>query len=260
MSQDPEQKAPRIRRRTFADKLLHFSRRALLGAVATLAVGWILLVALVPMRVHKTLSIPIHSSVERPSEGTVPADLRAQFEHLLEAVAGEGFESVGWFRLEGLTSDTMSLMAVARHDGEQVFGSVLGSVRKSDEGLLVEGRFVEFSTDVEGREIATNNSSIPPTFHPHPDRQIVNFPEIDDPLELYRHHLDRLRRVDTARDLLPASEDLIAYLQSDIRDEYESQVEVGYLTLDAESHVYRPTWKGAMLMSWKHIWPLSRIL
>jgi hypothetical protein len=49
------------------------------------------------------------------------------------------------------------------------------------------------------------------------------------------------------------------YLAEVMRKDYERQVKFGYMFLDTASATYRPTWNGAILMSWRLTWPVSSI-
>ena len=49
------------------------------------------------------------------------------------------------------------------------------------------------------------------------------------------------------------------YLCSVIVESYEEQVGFGWLYLDSAAGVYRPTWKGAFLMTWGLLWPVLAI-
>ena len=53
--------------------------------------------------------------------------------------------------------------------------------------------------------------------------------------------------------------DAIAYLQSDMIEELERAVGFHYLRLDARAGIYRPTLKGAFLMTWREMWPIKAI-
>ena len=40
---------------------------------------------------------------------------------------------------------------------------------------------------------------------------------------------------------------------------YDRQVQIGWLYRDAAAGAYRPTWKGAFLMTWGQLWPMKAI-
>ena len=51
----------------------------------------------------------------------------------------------------------------------------------------------------------------------------------------------------------------VAEVEKSLARDYARQAEAGYFYLDEEADVYRPTWKGAYLMTWTFLWPISRL-
>jgi hypothetical protein len=43
-------------------------------------------------------------------------------------------------------------------------------------------------------------------------------------------------------------------------EELEDAARAGYMALSPDGETYRPTWKGAFLMTWKQLWPAKGIL
>jgi hypothetical protein len=118
-----------------------------------------------------------------------------------------------------------------------------------------------FTTEwTDGREIATNNTTTLSNAPRSPTRTIVNLPGIRDPAELYRIHAAILDHLGATRDSrVPLDGDPVARQAVYSRREQERFVEAGYLYPDAEGEYYRATWKGAALMAWKLLWPVSAI-
>ncbi len=260
-----EHRFPPVRRRTFGDKLLHFARQLVLGLIAVLVIGWLMVIVVVPITAHDKLVMPAETVIEAAEEGEVPGELRDLYRRFSTGLAEAGFEEIGWLRSDGLTPGSATFMGLLRHDDERVLGVAVGVARPSEAGMTLDNSYLELSTELlDGREVGTNNSDLSGAFHPRPERLIASFVEIDDPRELYRRHLDRLRQLDNgasvARGPLPAADELIAHLERDDREALEGQVEEGYFYHDVESATFRVTWKGAIMMSWKQIWPLSLVL
>ncbi len=57
----------------------------------------------------------------------------------------------------------------------------------------------------------------------------------------------------------PLGEDPAEFLRADTIQEYEGWVKAGYYYLDANRQRYRPTWKGAILITWRLIGPVAAI-
>jgi hypothetical protein len=118
--------------------------------------------------------------------------------------------------------------------------------------------YVEFFTDFEdGSEINTINSKQPGGFVQVPKKKILRLPHITEPKQLYAVHRALLaQRPATNKRLPPAGEevsDLIATMERDLARE----ASFGRLRLDDSGLWYRPTFKGALLLSLKFGWPVG---
>jgi hypothetical protein len=117
-----------------------------------------------------------------------------------------------------------------------------------------------FSTEfADGGEIATNNSRTLSNSPPCPWRTIVNVPDAEGARDLYRIHTDVVAHLSPRSEAVPLEGDPGAYQQAYTNRERVRFVECGYMYLDPEADCYRATWKGAVLMAWKLLWPVSAI-
>jgi hypothetical protein len=91
------------------------------------------------------------------------------------------------------------------------------------------------------------------------------FPHIQELSKLYQLHqsLVRLNAVaerKTLEILEKFNGDVAAYLADTvIRDSYRDQETTGYLRYSAIERCWRPTLKGAYLMTWRQLWPIKQI-
>ncbi|XOF32580.1 MAG: DUF3592 domain-containing protein [Candidatus Electrothrix sp. YB6] len=137
---------------------------------------------------------------------------------------------------------------------------------KQDVAMIVVGqndiRCTEFGSEFNGLDISTNNNLQHPFVFPErQDAKKYSFPNISDPGELYTIHRLLLRR--DAQDAAPktvADGAELDEVKKGIIREMERNVVDGYHRFDTASDAYRPTVKGAILMTWKMIWPLENIL
>ena len=53
--------------------------------------------------------------------------------------------------------------------------------------------------------------------------------------------------------------DAVRYMQFALIEELDNACRAGYMQLDAAQSVYRPTIKGACLMTWQELWPFKGI-
>jgi hypothetical protein len=115
----------------------------------------------------------------------------------------------------------------------------------------------QFQTRFEdGTEIATANNPLSSGLPSFPDQIVVWLPEMHDLKQLYAVHTEviaaqRIRKKklpigpNPTGSLIEARDRLLAHL-----------VDKGYYYRD--DTVYRPTWKGALLLTYRHLWPVRR--
>jgi hypothetical protein len=118
-----------------------------------------------------------------------------------------------------------------------------------------------FSTELaDGSEVATNNATMLSNTPRWPARTTVNLPDVRDSAELFKIHAAVLEHLGAPVERrLPVDGDPVARQQDYTRREEQRFVEAGYLDPDPEGEYYRATWKGAVLMAWKLLWPVSAI-
>jgi hypothetical protein len=112
---------------------------------------------------------------------------------------------------------------------------------------------------VDGREVETANSTHVRLFPPVAGHDYRQFPEAEDPGLLYEIH--RLRTAPSGSDRrdFPAVGEEVAYLTRKMTEFYLQHVETGYLQEVEPGELFAPTIKGAFLMTWKLLPPMSWI-
>src|SRR5262249_45021751 len=116
----------------------------------------------------------------------------------------------------------------------------------------------EFADDT--RLLTSNNQTLSPLPRIRIREGSMSFPDIDDPSRLYAIHQATLALFarDAAR-LDNVIDDPAEFLRSAHQKDVTRFAECGYYYLDRERIVYRLTWRGAILMTWKALWPFKRI-
>lgn len=113
-------------------------------------------------------------------------------------------------------------------------------------------KYVEFCTEFSSnKEINTNNSPTPSAFKNIPEKRLVQFPQIRDIHQLYEIHKQETANFDdrfTGRIVPPQGREL-EHLSTSMTKDLDRQVKTGYLFFDRSANVYRPTFKGAFLMT-----------
>ena len=147
------------------------------------------------------------------------------------------------------------IMLVNRSAGDKAMVTALAS-----ESAAIQTWYVEFSTRyVTNQCVDTLNSSELSAFIQGPENIRSQLPSVTDVGELYRLHQYRMKTSGiTARKMLYEPGQAIAYLKEyAIKKSYDGQVAKGWLRYDAAQNCYRPTIKGAYLMTWGLLYPMK---
>ncbi|MDF1661069.1 MAG: hypothetical protein P1V97_04825 [Planctomycetota bacterium] len=122
----------------------------------------------------------------------------------------------------------------------------------------VHQSIVEFSTRLKtGDSIDTSNRADPDSF-PQPDnKDVFRCPLFEDPEPLYQVHQARLEGKALSEKIRIEDGKEAAEIARTMIEEVEWGARLGYFSLSGESYV--PTWKGALLMTWRQLWPLKHL-
>lgn len=124
----------------------------------------------------------------------------------------------------------------------------------------------------DGMEIVTANNRSTVGLPPLPEITGLWLPEVGDTTELYSVHTKARDYLDLGRKRLSIGPDPVAFLIAGRNRAHAHWVAAGYWYHDESHGVYRPTWKGACLMTWRvlrpvrplyHVWrrrPTRRLL
>jgi len=190
--------------------------------------------------------------------GTTLQDSRFRF--LTDSAAriqNLGFELVGYFGLIGYTTNVTLFLAylIHRQNGD---GALVVMVQ-SNAGTSTQ--LVEYSTRfVDQGSLTTGNSRTQGVYFRPRQKPVYHFPWINDPARLYNLHQQLIQRDKPGMQkeyVKPGAE--IERLCDGMRREMAEQLQPGILRLDKSGEWYRPTLKGAYLMSWKLLPPCKQI-
>jgi hypothetical protein len=193
----------------------------------------------------------------RPSEiplQKLPANVAALFEQRIPEIRELGFEFIGCYDCGALTNETHSYVAYFCNRRTNDFANVSAIVTpKQTDGYL------EFSTQFKnGLWIETNTNRMLPLTPLNPDVYVFRFPEIQDARTLlHTHHqfVDKYAPGLWAQGE-PRGEE-IHRLVGVVENYGPRHVRIGYMRLASDGHSYQLTWKGAFLMTWRGLWPVS---
>lgn len=199
-----------------------------------------------------------------PQQSPPPRQVAEFFDGAVRELESVGFSAVAHVAIPDMVPHVATLLVLLENRDTDDGAIVVSMHGMSDSGggarrVQMQSHYVEISCEfVDGVQLSTNNSEIGPSFAAVPQRRIVQLPQIKSPARLYRLHQRAVEELATARrSPLPPREELVDHLGRDMTDEFETQIDTGYLF--KTPGYYRPTWKGAILMTWKEVWPVNAI-
>lgn len=234
---------------------------AVLAAMAALpyVVGPILIKFIWRMRANPNLQ-PFDPAQEPP-----PTEVAAFFAKSVAEFESVGFRVVNYVLLHDQLPNASALFVLVENRKSNCLGmaALMFAMQESPTGKKVQmqKQYVEFSTElVDGSVIDTNNSRTESAFSPVPHKRVFQFAQTLDAAQLFRYHQRAVEEFGgAAKRPLPPTEKLLDEVCKGMHKEMADQTPVGMLYLDCSAEYYRMTWKGAILMTWKNLWPITAV-
>ncbi|MBV9850180.1 MAG: hypothetical protein JO250_10945 [Armatimonadetes bacterium] len=252
--------------------LLHTALLALLWYV-----GFMYLVAPLIVRFNQRMSA---SPRFEPLDWTrVPPEARQYLIENAGVLEALGFQAAAYVASTGMTANVLPLLIISinRVTGEKAMTAVFYALSQGTARLTA--RYVEFTTwFADGRSLDTSNNSTARAFASSPDHPLHRFPMVSEPAQLLAvhrrlsqqfeeeienappavtwHFTHRMAVTGTNR-VLPRPGEEVAELAEVVVASYDRQCHAGRLYLDAAAGAYRPTLRGAYLMTWGLLWPVT---
>jgi hypothetical protein len=242
----------------------------LLGCVAGVIYGGL------PLLIRSTLRIsaqPEYLNIDL-NDPAVPQDVSNYFQSVAEVLAPIGFESVEALSMPRPSSGTTSFFLLMANRLNKDYALVTVMYRCTQEtdaageptqvSRLATAYTDFFSRFRDGTNVSTSNVLEVGVFRPLPWNIVARLPMVEDMRRLYQLHQRLLETYDiNSSKFLRVEEeyqnDAGAYLAQVIREQLNEQVDTGYFYYSKDDDVYRPTLKGAYLMTWKQLWPFKAI-
>lgn len=236
-----------------------------------------------PVLVHTTQKIRREPTLIAfdPDEQPAPRAVQEFLDKTAAALRGCGFEVLAHVVLPDLVPNVKALfvllsrpasndnaVAVALFASEAaVLQKLVRTAATRYSYLVPEPRaplrksYVEFATDyADGLELCTNNNSEESAYRRLPHRVVLQPDFIEDPAELWRFHERATRELGTGpKQPCPSPDEALDHLRDAMVKEQNEQVDVGWLWFDEDSAAFRPSWKGACLITWKLCWPVAAL-
>lgn len=211
---------------------------------------------------HRQAARP-HLVAFKPGVTPLPADVDQFFHHTSWALAQQGFEIVTGMFLPSQVENLVVALIYMVH--RQELDTVIAvAMHNQAVGMSATMFHTEFVTRYRsGCVVQTANAQALNAFPVPPQCFNSYFPSIRDPVELYRLHQAQCRIHGSGPKLLKMDEqfggDPLAYMASALVEELDAAVSAGYMQLDAAASQYRPTLKGAVLMTYGELWPMKGV-
>jgi hypothetical protein len=188
------------------------------------------------------------------SPESIPPDVRQFMTPRVSAIAGLGFEPVGYINVGTMASGTQSYMALLSNSRTLEWANV--SVVKSTKQMKGYSEFITRCSD--DSQVDTNTNATAPVLFPWPSYHVFRFPQIKDAFTLYRvHRMLVQQNTPGSRPELPPKGQELAELKRRLERYGVRQQQCGYMYRDPAGDYFRLTWKGAILGAWRSIWPIS---
>ncbi len=195
---------------------------------------------------------------------SLPPEVARDFQTVTDALRPDGFEPVAGLALSNQVPRVKAIVLLLANRPARALVAGMAVFGENAAGPPRRVFSVEFVTRFrDGTAVSTSNSSEPTVFAPRPRRTTGRFPVFRDASRLYRLHQELVARAGGGQKVLRLDEefggDARATLAASMIEELEDQVQTGYLYLSPREKLYRPTCKGALLMTWKLLWPFKTI-
>jgi hypothetical protein len=231
--------------------LIFWVAAMVLPAVLNFLIRWVW----APIRMHSTQTILIRPRREATASEQLTPELQDFMGQVVRQFRDVGFEVASNFHHPGAVPGINSFQIVCVHHADNDVASIIATRGSNSRSML----FAVRSEFPDGTWITTANNRGIGIFPREPGTEVANFSWARDPAELYEAHRRLLRRAGKSNSprIAPAPGEELAYLDHEWDRNNQWHVRCGYRWRDDSAGVYRFTWRGAYLTTWKLQWPLK---
>ncbi len=216
-----------------------------------------------PFLVHATQRASADPTFEPydPALHRVPDSIGTGIREATESLRSIGFQQVGDVFQKGHTPGMATRVALLEKASTGQQAICVGMYIDAEHTKTIANHVEIGCSFSDERSVLVNNSAVIGVYGRVRGKIVERFPLVRDAarLALIHEKLVEQARGETAIVPRDISKTLPEYLAGMMRKEMEQQVPLGYLRLDTAANAYRPTWKGAVLMCWKLLPPVSTI-
>jgi hypothetical protein len=200
-----------------------------------------------------------------PDHPSLPADVADNFDIARQRLNESGFEAISGFGLPRQMPRVKAVLLLFANRATKEAAMATAIYADLPEGGKLKAFYIEvISLFRDGTLVQTNNCSVLGSFPRKAGVHTVQLPQVRDIGLLVRIHRVRTEPFGgiSERKLRLDEEfrgDARAYLAACMREELERQIPTGYMFLSEAEGLFRPTWKGAFLMTWKQLFPFKQV-
>lgn len=216
----------------------------------------------IPLVIYGTQSFSSDPTFDEfdPETTPPPKSVRKFFRQVQPQLEALGFELIHHVSISDAVPNVVMMLQLYRSQLEDdlamsvcAFGMADGQAGRA---VNLQEQYVEFSSELrDGTEINTNNTQQEPPFAKVPVKVNYLFMGMEDLDLLYTIHKTAIQMHGGKRKPIP--HDIVEEVRQGMINEFEQQIETGYLREGVG--VFRPTVKGACMMTWKQLWPIKHI-
>ncbi|HJT79018.1 MAG TPA: hypothetical protein VJ739_17615 [Gemmataceae bacterium] len=221
---------------------------AFLGVIAAgLLLGYVLVAVWAPIRFRWRYWHAADPTYEPLDGDDLPPDVAG----MLDVLAELDFVFLGHWQHAGNPSATAYVTVMEGPQTRDVAKVLeVTTATRRQVTLVFQTRFED------GTEVATTNSRLTTGLRSPPGITAVWLPQVRDVWQLYRVHSQVRDGLGAGKERLPVGPDPVAFLKAGSDRMFRHWLASGYYYLDEARGVYRPTWKGAVLMTWRLLRPV----
>jgi hypothetical protein len=210
--------------------------------------------ALAPVALRYTMRFSASCNPKKILLEELPDEAAEPFRLRIEELVKLGFTCVGCYDCGTLTRDTHSYVAYFCNRATNDFASVCTLVTTH-----TIASYLEFSTSyTNGMTLETNTNAALPLTPADPQHRVFRFPRIQSAEALYAIHRQLMAKYATGLwpQGEPEGEEIHRYVRV-VENYGPRHARIGYMRMTADRKWYELTWKGACLMAWRQLWPMS---
>ena len=216
-----------------------------------------------PLLVHATQRASTAPKFEPydPALHRVPESIATGIREAAESLRGIGFRHVGDVFQKGHTPGMLMRVVLLEKlsTGQQ---AICVGMYLDAEPTKTIANHVEIGCPFsDERSLLINNSGVIGVYARVAGKTVEQFPSVRDAARLALIHEKLIERTRGEAAIVPrdVTKSVPEYLSGMMIKEVEQQIPLGYLRRDTVADAYRPTWKGAVMMCWKLLPPISTI-